>query len=76
LDDDDSGEVSAMFADATLIVEDRIQREPHGDALIEASPAFKEVLRQVEVVAPTDATVLLQGRPAPAKSASRALSIN
>jgi formate hydrogenlyase transcriptional activator len=50
-----------MFAEATLVVEDGIHIEHHGEEIIGASPAFKEVLRQVEIVAPTDATVLLQG---------------
>jgi formate hydrogenlyase transcriptional activator len=50
-----------MLAEATLVIEDGIHIEHHGEEIIGASPAFKEVLRQVEVVAPTDATVLLQG---------------
>jgi formate hydrogenlyase transcriptional activator len=50
-----------MFAEATLTGEEGIHLEPHGEEIIGASPALKEVLRQVEVVAPTDATVLLQG---------------
>jgi formate hydrogenlyase transcriptional activator len=50
-----------MLAEATLVVEDEIQREHHGEAIVGESPAFKEVLRQVEIVAPTDATVLLLG---------------
>jgi transcriptional regulator with GAF, ATPase, and Fis domain len=47
-----------MFAEATRVVEDGIHIEPHDKEIIGASPAFKEVLRQVEIVAPTDATVL------------------
>jgi formate hydrogenlyase transcriptional activator len=50
-----------MFAEATRVVEDGIHIEHHGEEIIGASPALKEVLRQVEVVAPTDATVLLHG---------------
>ena len=50
-----------MLAEATLVVEDEFQRAHHGEAIIGESPALKEVLRQVEIVAPTDATVLLQG---------------
>jgi formate hydrogenlyase transcriptional activator len=50
-----------MFAEATVGVEDGIHIEHHGEEIIGASPAFKEALRQMEVVAPTDATVLLQG---------------
>src|SRR5262245_40025762 len=61
LDEDYRGEVTAMFAEATHVIDDSIHIAPQGEALIGESPAFKEVLRQVEVVAPTDATVLLQG---------------
>ena len=50
-----------MFAEATRVVDDGIHMEHHGAEIIGASPAFKEVVRQVEVVAPTNATVLLQG---------------
>jgi formate hydrogenlyase transcriptional activator len=50
-----------MLAGANHVVEDGFRRAHHDDEIIGASPAFKEVLRQVEVVAPTDATVLLQG---------------
>jgi formate hydrogenlyase transcriptional activator len=50
-----------MLAEATLVVEDEFQRESHGEAIVGESPAFKDVLRHVEIVAPTDATVLLQG---------------
>jgi hypothetical protein len=53
--DDDRGEGTAMFATATRGIEGRLNIEPHGEALIGASPAFKEVQRQVEVVAPTAA---------------------
>jgi len=50
-----------MFADANLLLEDRFQRVHHGEEIIGESPGLKDVLRQVEIVAPTDATVLLQG---------------
>ena len=50
-----------MFAEATRVVDESIHMEHHGAEIIGASPAFKEVVRQVDVVAPTDATVLLQG---------------
>jgi formate hydrogenlyase transcriptional activator len=59
--DDHSEEIAAMFADANLLVEDRFQRAHRGEEIIGESPALKELLRQVEIVAPTDATVLLQG---------------
>jgi formate hydrogenlyase transcriptional activator len=61
LDDDHSEEIPAMLAEANLCVENRLQRAHYGDEIIGESPALKEVLRQVEVVAPTAATVLLQG---------------
>jgi hypothetical protein len=73
LDDDYRGEVTAMFAAATRVIEDRIHIEHHGEELIGASPAFKEVLRQVEVVAPRQTRPSSsRGRPAPAKSCSPA----
>jgi formate hydrogenlyase transcriptional activator len=50
-----------MLAEATLLMDDGFQREPNDDAIIGESSALKEVLRQAEVVAPTDATVLLHG---------------
>jgi formate hydrogenlyase transcriptional activator len=61
LDDDHNREIFAMLANANLLIEDRFQRAHRGDEIIGESPALKEVLRQVEIVAPTDATVLLQG---------------
>jgi len=60
-DDDQLEEARAMLAEATLLMEDEFRREPNNDAIIGESAALKDVLRQVEVVAPTDATVLLQG---------------
>jgi formate hydrogenlyase transcriptional activator len=50
-----------MLAEATLFMEDAFRREPDDGAIIGESAALREVLRQVEIVAPTDATVLLQG---------------
>ena len=61
LDDGYSEEIAAMLADANLLVEDRFQRAHRGEAIIGESLALKELLRQVEIVAPTDATILLQG---------------
>ena len=61
LDDDHNREITAMLAEAIRFVEDRLQRAHHREEIIGESPALKEALRQVEVVAPTDATVLLQG---------------
>src|SRR5262245_14215938 len=56
-----SDPIAAMLADANLLVEERFQRAHRGEEIIGESPALREVLRQVEIVAPTDATVLLQG---------------
>jgi formate hydrogenlyase transcriptional activator len=50
-----------MFAEATRVVDESIHMAHQGAEIIGASPAFKEVVRQVEVVAATNATVLLQG---------------
>ena len=50
-----------MLAGANLLIEHRFQRAHRGEEIIGESAALKEVLRQVEIVAPTDATVLLQG---------------
>jgi formate hydrogenlyase transcriptional activator len=59
-DDDHREEIPAMLAEANLCVENRFQRAHHGDEIIGESPALKEVLRQVEVVALTDTTFLLR----------------
>ena len=61
LDDDHNREITAMLAEATRVVDERFQSAYHREEIIGESPALKEVLRQVEIVAPTDATVLLQG---------------
>src|SRR5262245_60991932 len=50
-----------MFAQATRVIDDGRHTGGPGDELIGASPAFQEVVRQLGVVAPTDATALLQG---------------
>ena len=60
LDEDCSGEVTAMLAEATRLIDDRFQRSHPGEEIIGESPALKEVLRQLEVVALTDTTVLLR----------------
>jgi formate hydrogenlyase transcriptional activator len=59
LNNDRIVEASVMLAEATLFVEDGSRRENNGAEIIGESPALKEVLRQVEIVAPTDAAVLL-----------------
>jgi formate hydrogenlyase transcriptional activator len=50
-----------MLAEAKLIGEDGLRRAHHGEVILGESSALKDVLRQVEIVAPTKATVLLQG---------------
>jgi len=42
------------------------------NGIVGRSPALKRVLRLVETVATTDATVLIRGRPEPARSSSPA----
>jgi formate hydrogenlyase transcriptional activator len=44
-----------------LYLEDEIRTEHNFDAIVGDSAALKHVLRQVEIVAPTDSTVLIQG---------------
>ena len=60
LDDDRSGEVTAMIAEARRLIEDRFQRSHLGEGIIGESPTLKEVLRQVELVVLTDTTILLR----------------
>jgi formate hydrogenlyase transcriptional activator len=60
-DADDTGEIIAMSTEGKLFVEDGFERAHQVEEIIGESPALKEVLRQVEIVAPTGATVLLQG---------------
>ena len=51
---------------AYLQEEIRIENNHHG--IVGRSAAIQKVLRQVELVAPTDATVLISANPAPARS--------
>jgi formate hydrogenlyase transcriptional activator len=44
-----------------LYLEDEIRTERNFDEIVGQSPALKEVLKQVEIVSPTDSTVLIQG---------------
>jgi formate hydrogenlyase transcriptional activator len=50
-----------MLAELKLLSEDGFRSAHQGEEIIGESPALKEVLRQVEIVAPTNATVLLHG---------------
>jgi transcriptional regulator with GAF, ATPase, and Fis domain len=51
----------SVLAKVLLSGEERACSAPGREAIIGDSPAIKAVLRQVEMVAPTTATVLLQG---------------
>jgi formate hydrogenlyase transcriptional activator len=49
------------FGDANTYVEDEQRSEPSFEEIVGRSPALQRVLRQVEVVAPTDSGVLILG---------------
>jgi formate hydrogenlyase transcriptional activator len=49
------------LAQANVYLEEELRKAEGFDDIIGDSPALKQVLRQVEVVAPTDSTVLIQG---------------
>lgn len=49
------------FGDAKAYVEPEQQSEPYFEEIVGRSPALQRALRQVEVVAPTDSGVLIQG---------------
>jgi formate hydrogenlyase transcriptional activator len=49
------------LADEKLYLEDEIRTELNFDEIIGESTALKNILKQVETVAPTDSTVLIQG---------------
>jgi formate hydrogenlyase transcriptional activator len=49
------------LAEEKLHLEDQLRLEHNFDEIISISAALKSVLKQVEVVAPTDSTVLIQG---------------
>ena len=54
-------ELKEKLAKEKLYLEEEIRSERHFEEIIGDSPALKRVLAQVEVVAPTDSTVLIQG---------------
>jgi formate hydrogenlyase transcriptional activator len=54
-------ESRAKLAEEKRYLQGEIRTEHHFDEIIGASAALQQVLAQVEVVAPTDATVLIQG---------------
>src|SRR4029077_1176862 len=60
-------ELSNRLAEEKRYLEDEIRTE-HGFAdIIGTSPGLKEVLRQVEIVAPADTTALILGETGPGK---------
>jgi formate hydrogenlyase transcriptional activator len=54
-------ELKEKLAEEKLYLEDEIRTEHNFEEIIGEGPALKRVLKQVETVAPTDATVLIQG---------------
>jgi len=55
------GELKNKLAQEKLYLEDEIRSEMNFDEIVGESPALRSVLKQVETVAPTDSTVLIQG---------------
>jgi formate hydrogenlyase transcriptional activator len=54
-------ELKNQLAQEKLYLEDEIRSEMHFDEIVGESPLLRAVLKQVETVAPTDSTVLIQG---------------
>jgi len=54
-------ESRAGMAEETAYVEDENLSDPHFEGIVGRSAALQQVLREVEVVAPTDAGVMIQG---------------
>jgi formate hydrogenlyase transcriptional activator len=76
LDDDHTGEIIVISVEAQLLVEDGFQTAHHVEEIVGESSALKEVLRQMEILAPTGATLLIQGETGMGKERLRALCIN
>jgi len=53
--------LKSEFGEQEVYVEDEAPREPSFEGVIGRSPALQRVLRDVDVVAPTDSGVLIQG---------------
>jgi formate hydrogenlyase transcriptional activator len=67
-------EMRDKLATEKLYLEDEIRFDQNVGSMIGESPAFQAVLRGIQVVAPTDATVLIQGETGTGKElVSRAL---
>ncbi len=54
-------ELKDKLAEEKLYLEDEIRTEYNFEEIVGESPALKRVLKQLEIVAPTDSTVLIQG---------------
>ena len=54
-------ELKDKLAEEKLYLEDEIKTEYNFEEIVGDSPALKRVLKQLEIVAPTDSTVLIQG---------------
>jgi formate hydrogenlyase transcriptional activator len=54
-------ELNAKLAEEKLYLEDEIRSEHNFEEIVGESPALRRVLQQVEIVAPTDSAVLIQG---------------
>ncbi|MGD0772698.1 MAG: sigma 54-interacting transcriptional regulator [Candidatus Solibacter sp.] len=54
-------QIKDKLAIEKLYLEDEIRFDQNAGSMIGESPAFQSVLRGIQVVAPTDATVLIQG---------------
>jgi formate hydrogenlyase transcriptional activator len=55
------GELKNKLAQEKLYLEDEIRSEMNFDEIVGDGPSIRAVLKQVETVAPTDSTVLIQG---------------
>src|ERR1700693_671704 len=55
------GELKNQLAQEKLYLEDEIRSELNFDEIVGESPSLRAVLKQLETVAPTDSTVLIQG---------------
>ena len=62
--------VNAFAYDGTLLTEERSNTNRIGPEVIGESPRIQAVMQQIEIVGPTDSTVLILG-PAQAKACSR-----
>ncbi|OLC41530.1 MAG: Fis family transcriptional regulator, partial [Nitrospirae bacterium 13_1_40CM_4_62_6] len=54
-------ELKDKLAKEKLYLEEEIRTEQNFEEIVGESPRLKQVLKQVEIVAPTDSTVLIQG---------------